>query len=1247
MSTNTPTKQRRHVLPDDESSSNDSPAPPQMHEEFNASILTTPRRRGRPKTPSRSTYRTPPIRRRRAMENDDDANSSHEPLGIREQQRMNVIRSTMAHDDDSEEAARPPRNGRQIIFDDDVIDPLEEALGPGAFGFHRTDDPIDNDDPPDENPHFTLGRLNIECPICGALHFSCEVPRKRQGVATFHDCCPGFKHDPYSRTEFPVILKELFNHSHPLSDNFFTNIRQFNQAFACGSFSCPSALNDPLDIIVRGDVHRNIGPIFPQQDGHARFGQVYILDTGEGIRHRINEISNEDLDASLLTELSEWFHLHNPYAQSYKMMLQVYEEEKEAARREGRQMKQIALVFEGTDKRREYNAPVSNEVAAVFVSDSGEPPPQRLFIFPHMNTLMSISPYEPSCDPLTYPLFFPNGESISIPHQSAGLRRPLSIDDQEEAAESENDGSSSTSTTTKHPTLRDRFINILAIRRQWSPIHLGGKLLQQLIVDAFCRIEGAKLDYLRQHQTELFGGTLKSIQDAIQENDTTDQIGRRVFLPSSIVGSPRWQQQQYMDAMSIVATTGKPDIFLTFTCNRNWPEITENLGADHLHPQDRPDLIARVFKAKMDDLLKVLHQGQPFGQIASYVLKVEFQKRGLPHCHILLTLCDRFKPRTAERVDEIVKAEIPSEEEDPELRAQVLSLMVHTPCGVRNPSAVCMEDGSCKKHFPKPLCTATSVKPDGKFAYRRSPSDNSNEDEIGNEWVVPYNPFLLRRYNAHINVEICSSVLAVKYLYKYIYKGADRAVLRVEESQDTLPSTEMGTSQEDHPHSADEIQSYIQARYIGSPEAAWRLLAFPMQKKSHTIVRLAVHLEGTQTIFFTEGGARRAIEDREQKDTTLIAFFKLNQQAADSPHLQDEDAVDPRTLTYDQIPSAFTWDLTTHSWKRRKRSSRKVIARMYTVSPRDRERYFLRLILLRRRGPTSFADLRVVDTIQHNTFESAARALGLLQDDNQWILCMEEAVRIALPQQLRTIFAQILLFNNPTNVQALWDTFFDQLTVDFTPTMSEETKHFRFVKLYIAIEHLLRRGGMELSSLIPPPSREDRFENMTMVDQDVDHNSIAQLMIQSLNNEQSGAFEAIISAATQPTHDSKCFFLDGPGGSGKTFLYQAVYHHLKSLGKNVQCVAFTGIAATLLPHGRTLHSTFKLPVPLDASNSMSRLERHSEQADEVRSIDVVIWDEAPMASRFALEAVNSILQDLHRNDLPFGGIVIRAFQKYP
>ena len=93
----------------------------------------------------------------------------------------------------------------------------------------------------------------------------------------------------------------------------------------------------------------------------------------------------------------------------------------------------------------------------------------------------------------------------------------------------------------------------------------------------------------------------------------------------------------YQDAMALVRAFGKPSLFITFTCNPKWNEITDNLGYAS-HSNFRPELTARVFKAKLEELMNDLTKKQVFGKVLYYLYVIEFQKRGLPHCHILLTL---------------------------------------------------------------------------------------------------------------------------------------------------------------------------------------------------------------------------------------------------------------------------------------------------------------------------------------------------------------------------------------------------------------------------------------------------------------------------------------------------------------------------------------------------------------------------------------------------------------------------------
>ena len=98
---------------------------------------------------------------------------------------------------------------------------------------------------------------------------------------------------------------------------------------------------------------------------------------------------------------------------------------------------------------------------------------------------------------------------------------------------------------------------------------------------------------------------------------------------------------RYQDAMAIVREKGKPDLFVTFTCNPKWLEIVEELLPGQ-QAEDRPDIAARVFKMKLDELIKDIDQRKIFGKVAAQIHVVEFQKRELPHVHIFLILEEKI-----------------------------------------------------------------------------------------------------------------------------------------------------------------------------------------------------------------------------------------------------------------------------------------------------------------------------------------------------------------------------------------------------------------------------------------------------------------------------------------------------------------------------------------------------------------------------------------------------------------------------
>jgi hypothetical protein len=205
----------------------------------------------------------------------------------------------------------------------------------------------------------------------------------------------------------------------------------------------------------------------------------------------------------------------------------------------------------------------------------------------------------------------------------------------------------------------------------------------------------------------------------------------------------------YQDGMAICRHFGAPDLFCTFTCNPKWQEISDALLMEPGQVySDRPDIVTRVFKRKLTSLFlmceRVMHLGLLMLVSAYTVLKfnvhsitlivyvliacelpsycatmfyfsfadlyvVEFQKRGLPHIHVLIWLKEPTRDVTGNTIDRFVSAEIPDVRTDPLGYAVVEEFMIHGPCGEFNQGCPCMKDGTCSKRYPKTFNEETVV----------------------------------------------------------------------------------------------------------------------------------------------------------------------------------------------------------------------------------------------------------------------------------------------------------------------------------------------------------------------------------------------------------------------------------------------------------------------------------------------------------------------------------------------------------
>ncbi|XP_031090985.1 uncharacterized protein LOC115995982 [Ipomoea triloba] len=168
-----------------------------------------------------------------------------------------------------------------------------------------------------------------------------------------------------------------------------------------------------------------------------------------------------------------------------------------------------------------------------------------------------------------------------------------------------------------------------------------------------------------------------------------------------------------------ICRIGYPNLFITFTCNPKWPEIQRYIGVRGLRPEDRPDIVSRVFKMKLDSLVKEFKSGEVFGPVKALIYTIEFQKRGLPHAHILLFLRSNKFDSSPRSIDEFISAKIPDQEIDKDYHKAVEEFMLHGPCGVARSNSPCMVNGRCTKYFPKRFVDSSSFDADGYPIYRR------------------------------------------------------------------------------------------------------------------------------------------------------------------------------------------------------------------------------------------------------------------------------------------------------------------------------------------------------------------------------------------------------------------------------------------------------------------------------------------------------------------------------------------------
>lgn len=1068
-----------------------------------------------------------------------------------------------------------------------------------------------------------IGAMNVPCTWCAAYHWVDErVGNSPASRPVFNSCCLNGEVELPSFQPLPRYLHQLLTDLTAPARAFRKHLRAYNSAFAFVSLKTSQTTRGVTSGVqmfqIHGALYHQSGPIEPPQGQLPRYAQLYFHDPQYASATR--QQLNTHLDLSTLQGLTEMLHeIKNPYISLY---LTARERINQAGTGSAVLLtSNLQLVLEtGPDRRRE-NIPTSDEVALILPDAAAAETSRPVTIAARDSpALFTISAAHPSYMPLHYVLMFPNGDSGWAPGLALRNREGARV---------------------RHTISQQQYYRYYLHPRagQTTVPFRFYRLFQQYVVDVWAICDQARLAFIRENQrtirAELYSGVADALLQRNPDNsDAHARIGRRTVLPSSYIGGSRFVSQCYQDSMAIVRRYGRPTLFITFTASSYWQEVNRELreGETGLN---RPDLVCRAFRLKAKELLRDVRSGR-FGTHLGHVYTIEYQKRGLPHIHLLLFLTpdDREAFTTAEHIDRFIRAEIPTAAEDPDglLTDLVRTFMIHGPCGEHNPTAPCMVAQSnglprrCSKGFPRSYSPITVVHEDGYPEYQRRNDGRTitvtckgRTVLLDNAWVVPYSPQVLLKYWAHINMEVCGTIHAIKYVHKYIYKGTDRASLTVADN--------------------DEVLQHLSGRYISPSEAIWRLFEYPVHEEYPPVEHLAVHLPDQQLVSWPETHNDDQLRAHlERSASTLTAFFKYNATSALGRH-----------LLYQDFPSQFVYVKATRTWQPRQRGT--AIGRMYFCNPLQGERYYLRLLLTVVRGPASFEDLRTLDGVVYPTFQAAASARGLLQHDGDWVACFRDAVTFTTGRALRHFFVAALMNGPVTDPLAIWTQFrsdlCDDLTLDAAAlTVSSDPNVHLDYGLYL-IETLLTEFNKRLTDFGLPSCIHNwgLRDTNPLLAAELSYNQAEQDNVffdtyHNLNSDQLAVFNAVVDHIRNDPHTAH-YFVQGPAGTGKTFLWQCLCAYYRSQGCVVLCVASSGIAAVLLPGGRTAHSRFKIPLDIH-EDSTCPVAPNSPTGRLLQAATLVIWDEVPMQHRYCFDAVHRMLQDVRNCPAQFGGLPLIA-----
>ena len=465
-------------------------------------------------------------------------------------------------------------------------------------------------------------------------------------------------------------------------------------------------------------------------------------------------------------------------------------------------------------------------------------------------------------------------------------------------------------------------------------------------------------------------------------------------------------------------------------------------------------------------------------------------------------------------------------------------------------------------------------------------------------------------------------------MFKYLHKGLDRVMVERKDLKN------------------DEVTMHQVASYISDTYSLWRIFEFLMREMKPSVTSLPLHLPEEQMVLIRPGESLVNATER-KKITMLTAFFHLNR-------------IDPYAngILYPDILKHYSWDQDDKCYKRRTNNLSKsddptiksdMIGRIpiIALSSFTMELYYLRMLMYNVSGSKSFEDLR---TLQNGkvceTFHETAVELGLCEDDQEIEKTFLEGFNIMFGPAVREFFVNLILYCNPISPKDFFKKFKDKLCEDYMRnTGLTEPTEVMVNNCLVDLQRIFESHGRTLEEFKLPLPDQSLLKNINMRDIEEELSyfrenlaEIANSNMSKMNDEQRAIVKDVLHCVDKQL--SGLFSIDAPGGTGKTFVLAILLDYVRSKGLIALGMATTGIAATLLTGGKTVHSRLKVPIHLDEESIISPILKENCSLNMLlKQTSLIIIDEVSMGNKVLFQAIDKTLRMLKEKDAPFGGIV--------